>query len=754
VIAGVCGALVAAGLTLFGTWAGIPQSSELVMFALALGALVTGGLWAALAPVARLAELTDALVAGAPLGRAGPELAPPFGAMAAKIGALVRRLAEGEERLRGANDELKASLQSFGAHFPGVIFRRAANPDGSARYLYISPSVKRYHGVSAEEIYADPRAIFRNVAPEQREPLFTEMARQHQRGAPTDYTFRIRGGDGVERWMRGSARPRVGGDGELVWDGIAIDVSELKEAQARAEAAQATAEEASAARLVFFAAMSHEIRTPMNAIVGFTRLALGDQSLSAERRRQLTMVSSAAENLLVIINNLLDFAKGESGRLTLLELPFDPRELLEGVVGLLAPEARRKGIELTAELDPGLPRALLADEARLRQILINLIGNAVKFTEQGGVKVQVQCAGVTPTSAHLRISVADTGIGIAPQALSRLFTPFTQAYEASAVRYGGTGLGLNISKQIAELMGGKLVVESTLGVGSRFTFAADVKLSTPADVAARRRRERASLVAAVTPRQILVAEDQFVNQELVRAILEQYDHRLTIVDNGEEAVAAVAKGGFDIVLMDIQMPVMDGLTATRRIRASGPRGERLPIVAVTAQALQEDIERCVQVGASDVVTKPIDPNLLIATIERLTAGASMLQKVVDNADAGGAQSEQILDGAVLGATAGMGDPRRFQDLLRHFTAMIEQTMGRLRAAADAGDAVAMAADAHKLAGSVGSFGLMALGQACRDLERAAEGGVTDLARAQLAKVEALFVDSMTALAAWSDRSAA
>ncbi|TNC11440.1 response regulator [Methylobacterium terricola] len=386
-------------------------------------------------------------------------------------------------------------------------------------------------------------------------------------------------------------------------------------ARAQAEAAQAQAEAASAAKTEFLATMSHEIRTPLNGVIGYADLLAREGGLPAEQRRSAERIQEAGQALLTVVNDILDFSKIEAGQIDLDPQPFAPAALADNAVSIVRTAADGKGLAVAVRLEAGIAPRLVGDVDRLRQVLLNLLVNAIKFTPAGSVTVSLASVPLADGRHALRVAVRDTGIGIPADRLGRLFQRFSQVDGSIQRRFGGTGLGLAISRRLVETMGGEIGVESRSGEGSTFWFA--VPLAEAAAEATA--REGGTAAPLARPARILLVEDSPINQEIARAILERRGHRVTVVGDGAEAISAVQAGGHDLVLMDVQMPGMDGLTATRHIRELGPPLGRLPIVALTANVLPQQVAQFRAAGMDDHLGKPFRPEELLATVERWSA---------------------------------------------------------------------------------------------------------------------------------------
>ena len=774
----------------------------------------------------------------------------------------LRERRSNEAALTAARDQALAAerrLREITARLPGVVFQLRRDPDGRLSFPFVSESIHELRGVRAADVEHDAQQAFGAILDEDRAPVLAAL--NEQRAEEFTLHYRVRRADGQIRWVRTVASRRIEPDGAVVFNGYWADYTEERELLDELAQAKLAAETASRAKGDFLANMSHEIRTPMNAIMGLSHLGQRSRDLN-QARDYLTKIHGSAQSLLQILNDVLDVSKIEAGKLTLEATGFNLHAALDNLSGLLSTQAAEKGLELLFDIDANVPDALIGDPLRLGQVLLNLTGNAIKFTDAGEIVVKVGVAERSVDSVRLAFAVKDTGIGMSAEEIARLFQAFSQADSSTTRRFGGTGLGLTICKRLVQMMDGDIQIDSQPGVGSCFRFtvrlgvaqtparrmvpehlrdlrvlvvddnptaieilrshltAFGFRVATAVDGAeafarvkgarndpfglvlmdwqmprmngvesarairalgppqppliimvtafGREEIERSARDAGVNgylvkpvnpsvlydsildafsaarpvasaPREeerpasplrglrVLVAEDNEINQQVARELLEAAGVQVCIAPNGLLAIQEARDQAFDAILMDLQMPLMDGLEATRVLRAEGGRLARIPIIAMTANAMAEDRDRCLEAGMDDHLGKPIDVRRLYGLLEQWAR--PVVTQIINT------QARFELEAAVerLG-----GSHAFWQRLARRFldTPGDAAAIGRALVAGD--DATASRA-AHTLKGVAAALGAVGLSKAAAVLERAvldrsgeATAALTDMAAADQA----------------------
>ena len=617
---------------------------------------------------------------------------------------------------------------------------------------YVSPSMQTMYGYSPEE--ARGSRFEKLLTPDSARKvlelykIIRDLMKQKTlsgRGFSETLVLEHVRKDGSTFWGETRVSITVDGDGLIVgMQAVTRDITERKRAEALIKDKEA-AEIASRAKSEFLARMSHEIRTPLNGIIGMTEHCLG-QNPAENLKGLLETIYGEARNLSGLISDILDLAKIEAGKMVLEEAPVDLADLVRTVTDGFAPRAKQQGLDFVAYLAPEVPTSLVGDDLRLRQVLVNLLGNALKFTPKGKVSVKGELVRDMGDGVVIQFSVSDTGIGIPLDRQQRIFEPFEQADGSTTRQYGGTGLGIAIAKEIVKRMGGQIGVVSEPGEGSTFWFTAEMKKSR-AQAPRRGKENTAGLPDAGVHgresrqgRRILLADDYATNREVARRHLEAGGHCVSLACNGQEAIEAFESGDYDLIFMDIQMPVMDGIEATKRIRdleKGNGSARRIPILALTAHAVKEYIDACLQAGMDDYLIKPVFRQDLLGKVDCwIDSGTAM---------AGGAATPPGASMAHRTAAEPMDFARALEEfegnrefltgLLERFLENVRVQLGTIREALDRADAEILRREAHAIKGGAANLAAAELSSAAAELEKTARSGSLGEAPGGLAKLE-------------------
>ncbi|MCW3051874.1 MAG: response regulator, partial [Chthonomonadales bacterium] len=512
-----------------------------------------------------------------------------------------------EEALRISD----ARYQRIAANVPGMVYQFVLHPDGSMAFPFVSDGARELFGIEPAAIMANAMHLVERIHAEDREDFASSVADSGQALEPWKWAGRyLHAQTGDYSWIEGASRPHREPNGDILWDGLLVDITHRKQAETELRLAKEEAEAATRAKSQFLATMSHEIRTPMNAVIGMTGLLL-DTSLSPEQREYAQIIQESGDALLTIINDILDYSKIEAGQLELEQQPFDLRDVVESSLDLIATRAAEKGLELAYVLQPDTPDAVRGDVTRLRQILVNLLSNAVKFTEQGEVVLTLHSTPLTAERYELHFTVCDTGIGIPEDRMDRLFHSFSQVDSSTTRRYGGTGLGLAICQRLCALMGGRIWVESVLGQGSTFHVVLPMEITAPVHVAL----EPSTL--HLEGRSLLIVDDNATNRQILTLQARSWGMFSEESASAEEALTRLRQGErFDIAILDIQMPDMDGIALAHEIhRLCDPK--TMPLVGLSS--VTRRMAEFEGAGFTMMLTKPIKQSQLFNVLAQVFA---------------------------------------------------------------------------------------------------------------------------------------
>ena len=621
-------------------------------------------------------------------------------------------LMESENRLRQIFENMNEVLLWSGDYF---------------QMQYVSPAYEKVWGRERASLYEDPAAFIEAIYPDDRE-LVLDAFERHARGEPFDVEYRVWLPEGDIKWVWDRSFPVRNKEDEVVRQtGIAVDITERKIMEIELQKSREEAEAASIAKSRFLANMSHEIRTPFSGIMGIIEL-LSNTELSEAQSEYITLLKFSTDSLVNIINDILDISKIEAGNMELYEEDFDFKYFINGVVNLFIPVANKKGIAIKVETLAEIPDCVNGDSEKLRQVLSNLLNNAVKFTEKGEINLTVELQEKRDNNYKLLFTVKDTGIGIPEDKLGGIFEPFTQVDNTIQRKYGGTGLGLSITEKLVLMMGGDIGIKSEKGKGTAVVFSVILGDRKGSSLSPDLHLGKKSLSQHSLGRKahILIVEDNEINQMLTGKTLESTGHSYRIAINGKEAIELFSKEDFDLILMDLQMPEMDGFTATRLIREKElESGTKTPIVALTAHAMPGDREKCLEAGMDYYLSKPLYSDKLVSIIGELLGGkdSDISHEVHQKNESGDymlreekEEENKMLDTASL-LDKVEGDLDFLDKLLQNFKKSSAELIDDLDKALKERDGKAINFAAHTMKGSLIIFGDEKGGNIAQELEK-------------------------------------
>ncbi|MFZ2959459.1 MAG: response regulator [Candidatus Ozemobacteraceae bacterium] len=650
-----------------------------------------------------------------------------------------------EELVEERTLELKQNEEKYRQvveSIPDIIYSSAGGNAGLGPLNFVSHQAETILGYSPGELTSDPDLWARSIHSEDLDRIIRQNQGAFAQKAACSRIYRFRKKDREEYlWLEDKFQPQFDESGQPNgYFGVARDVTDRQAAQERLREAYESlelkvrerteelmiakdrAESATKIKSEFLANMSHEIRTPMNAILGMNYLALRTNP-EPQLRNYLEKTTTASRLLLQIINDILDFSKIEAGHMVLEIADFSLKKITSDILEMCQTRAMEKGLGLSCQIPDSIPIYVKGDSLRLKQILVNLINNALKFTEEGEIRISVVCREEAEKTVTLAFSVSDTGIGLTPEEQGRLFTPFSQADSSTTRKYGGTGLGLSISRRLVNLMGGDFSLESKKGVGSTFTFWAPFPKGTkPVSENFSAQPSKEEGLKSLRNVRVLLVEDNKVNQEVAGEVLSQEGVQVTFADNGKIALEILEKQSFDLILMDIQMPVMGGLETAKKIR-NREDGKDIPIIAMTAEAFAQDKKKAIEAGMNDHIAKPIDPDTLFSTIRAWVRSPRIVPElVVLESSAPKPQPKPEwpeLPGVSISRTFGRfgGNWDLYFRLLQSFVSEAPRNLDALQMALEAKELDQAKFLSHTLKGTSGNLGLHLFNELSECLEK-------------------------------------